>query len=94
MQSSHFKTDNFEQPISKPKKESKDRPKKKPTVAQQDEDDELKRAIELSKKTAEKEERERIKSEQEKIKAKESKPAADADEFDFGAGFEKFATGQ
>ena len=60
-----------------------------------DEDEELRRAIEESKRTAEKEELARIKNEaQEKIKPKEKKPAADADEFDFGAGFEKFATGQ
>ena len=37
----------------------------------------------------------RIKNEaQEKIKPKDKKSAADAEEFDFGAGFEKFATGQ
>lgn len=70
-----------------------------------DEDEELRRALELSKKTAKQEEKKRLEeikkeSATEQIQPKKSQPRVkqksgangNADGFDFGAGFEKFAT--
>ena len=64
-----------------------------------DEEEEVRRAIELSKVSAQREEEERLKElaaaegRLNKQKKKESKHNEDGD-FDFGSGFEKFATGQ
>jgi len=59
----------------------------------------LQRAIELSKKTAEKEERERLaaakRAAADDVIGKRKKPAdAEGDDYDFGAGFEKGAAGK
>ena len=100
MQSKHFKTDDkgdgFDKKISKDNKESKaDRSKKKDRERKResaavDEDEDLRRAIEESKKTAMKDEERRKKDD--KIEAKGGEAADKDGEFDFGAGFEKFAT--
>ena len=101
LQSKHFKTDDkegdgFDKRISKDKDraEKKKKSERKREAAAVDEDEDLRRAIELSKKTAQKDEERRKK--EEKIGEKGSKKEdADKDgEFDFGAGFEKFATNQ
>lgn len=67
-----------------------------------DEDEEIQKAIELSKISAQREEEERLKElaiqegKLEKIPAKGSGSIKNnqKDDFDFGSGFEKFATGQ
>ena len=60
-----------------------------------DEEEELRRAIELSKQTAAKEERLRVHEAQAASTAQPQRAPSlgkDEDEFDFGSGFEKFST--
>lgn len=59
-----------------------------------DEDEEIRRAIELSKETAKKEEKQRVKEvlTTSKAQPQNSSPAKAEDEFNFGSGFEKFST--
>lgn len=103
MQNKHFKTDSVEksgdgfgEKISKDKKSASSNDKKKEResrrkAAAYDEDEDLKRAIELSKQTAKKEDK--IRASVVITDPKKDLPDEDkGGDFDFGAGFEKFAT--
>ena len=73
-------------------KERKHRPRHNAAETGGDYDDEIRKAIELSKRTAVIEEASRIKEVEAKSK-KQAEPDKAGGEFDFKGGFEKFATG-